>query len=199
MTLALPRLLPAAAIVASLAAVPAAAQSWVMDKSHAQVTFSVEHLGFSMVHGWFREFDAEIDFDPEDIASASVDFVIQAASVDTMWEKRDDHIRGADFLDVENHPEITFVSREVELIAEDTAEITGDVTIRGVTNEETFTVRLNRIGPSPFNQDQTIAGFTVTGELDRTDYGVSYAAPAVGTVMPIRIDLEASPAPDTQG
>jgi polyisoprenoid-binding protein YceI len=111
-----------------------------------------------------------------------------------MWDKRDEHIRGADFLDVENHPEIIFESTAIELVSEDMAEVTGDVTIKGVTNEETFTVKLNRLGPSPFNEEQTIAGFTITGEIDRTDYGVSYAAPAVGVVMPIRIDMEASPA-----
>lgn len=189
------RLLVAApALALGLAVLPAAAEPYVMDKSHAQVTFSVDHLGFSMVNGWFREFDAEIDFDPDAIEESSVRFAIQADSVDTGWPDRDAHIRGEDFLHVEEHPEITFVSKEIELTSENTAEVTGDVTIRGETNEETFEVTLNKIGPSPFDEDQTIAGFTVTGEIDRTAYGVSFAAPAVGVTIPVRIDLEASPA-----
>ncbi|MGM0585394.1 MAG: YceI family protein [Pseudomonadota bacterium] len=189
------RLLAAApALALGLAVLPAAAEPYVMDKAHAQVTFRVDHLGFSMVTGWFREFDAEIDFDPDAIEESSVAFTIQADSVDTGWPDRDEHIRGEDFLHVEEHPEITFVSKEVELTSENTAEVTGDVTIRGATNEETFEVTLNNIGPSPFNEDQTIAGFTVTGEIDRTAYGVSFAAPAVGVTIPVRIDLEASPA-----
>lgn len=192
----LPRVLAAAlpALALGLAAAPADAEPYALDMSHAQVTFSVDHLGFSMVNGFFREFDAEIDFDPDAIETSSVTFTIQADSVDTLWEKRDEHIRNEDFLDVANHPEITFVSKEIELVSENVAEVTGDVTIKGVTNEETFTVTLNKMGPSPFNPDQTIAGFTVEGEIDRTDYGVSYAAPAVGVTIPIRLDLEASPA-----
>jgi polyisoprenoid-binding protein YceI len=184
----------ALAVAAALPlAAPVAAEPYVVDKSHAAVTFRVSHLGFADTHGVFRNFDAEIDFDPEAIEEASVSFTIDAASVDTFWAARDEHIRAADFLDVANHPEITFVSKEVRLISANEAELVGDVTIRGVTNEEVFTVVLNRMGPSPFNRDQTIAGFTVTGEIDRTDYGIDYAAPAIGTVMPIRIDLEASP------
>lgn len=191
-----PRVLLAAlpALALGLAAAPAAAEPYALDKSHAQVTFSVDHLGFSMVNGFFREFDAQIDFDPDAIETSSVNFTIQADSVDTLWEERDAHIRNEDFLDVANHPEITFESKEIELVSETVAEVTGDVTIKGVTNAETFTVTLNKMGPSPFNPDQTIAGFTVEGEIDRTDYGVSYAAPAVGVTIPIRLDLEASPA-----
>ena len=188
-----------ALLVAGAAAAPVAAEPYVLDKSHAHVTFTVDHLGFSLVHGQFREFDATVDFDPDDIEAAKVSFVIDAASVDTFWEARDKHIRSADFLDVENHPEITFVSRSVTLTSAETAEVTGDLTIRGVTKEETFEARLNKYGPSPFNPEQTIAGFTVTGTVDRTDYGVSFAAPAVGVEIPIRLDLEMSPKSQLDG
>lgn len=191
----------ASAAVSALlaAAAPAVAEPYVLDKSHAQVSFSVDHLGFSVVHGVFREFDAEIDFDPEAIEATKVSFTIDAASVDTFWPQRDEHIRSADFLDVESHPEITFVSKSVKLTSDETAEITGDVTIRGVTREETFAARLNKIGPSPFNPDVTVAGFSVSGELDRTAYGVDYAAPAVGGVIPIRLDFEMSPRAQVEG
>lgn len=187
----------AAAVLAAplfaAAALPVAGEPYVIDKSHAAVTFRVSHLGFADTHGVFRNFDAEIDFNPDDIEAAKVSFTIDASSVDTFWEARDKHVRSADFLDVENHPEITFVSKEVRLVSATEAELVGEVTMKGVTNEETFTVVLNKMGPSPFNKDLTIAGFTVTGEIDRTNYGISYAAPAVGAVMPIRIDIEASP------
>jgi len=184
-----------ALVVALLVGGPAVrAEPWKLDKSHAHVTFEVGHLGFSTVHGQFREFDARIDFDPDNIEAATVEFTIQAASVDTLWEARDDHIRGKDFLHVEQHPEITFVSTSVEPTGAESAEITGNLTIRGVTREITLEAALNKIGPSPFDQSQTIAGFTVTGQIDRTLFGVNYAAPAVGAIMPIRIDLEMSPA-----
>ena len=157
------------------------------------MTFTVDHLGFSLTQGQFRSFDAEVDFDPENMETASVSFTIDASSVDTGWEKRDAHIKAADFLDVANHGVITFVSKSVRLTGENTAEVTGDVTIKGVTNEETFSATLRRLAPSPFNPDVTVAGFVVEGELDRTKYGVAYGAPAIGTVIPIRIDLEISP------
>lgn len=176
-----------------LAATPLAAAPWQIDKSHAHVSFSVDHLGFSVTQGQFRSFDAEIDFDPENMETASVAFTIDASSVDTGWEKRDAHIKAADFLDVENHGTITFVSKSVRLTGDNTAEVTGDVTIKGVTHEETFAATLRRLAPSPFNPDLTIAGFVVEGELDRTKYGIAYGAPAIGTVMPVRIDLEISP------
>ena len=172
----------------------AVADPYVLDKSHAHVTFTVDHLGYSLVHGQFREFDAEIDFDTEKVEATKVTFVIQAASIDTFWEARDRHVRSPDFLDVENHPEITFVATNVSQTGPDTADITGDLTIRGTTLEVTFHGRLNKAGPSPFNPSKTIVGLTVEGEVDRTAFGVSYAAPAVGVTIPIRIDLEMSPA-----
>lgn len=185
------------AFAAALAlAAPAAvlAQPYTLDKSHAHVTFTVGHLGFSSVHGQFRKFDAEIDFDPGNVEATNVSFTIDAASVDTFWDARDKHIRGKDFLDVQNHPSITFVTTSVAPTGTDSADITGDLTIRGTTLPITLKGKLNKLGPSPFNPAQTIAGFTVTGEIDRTAYGVSYAAPAVSAIIPIRIELEMSPA-----
>lgn len=179
---------------AALFAAPAVAQPYVLDKSHAHVTFTVDHLGFSRVAGQFREFDAVIDFDPEAVETSSIEFVIKAASVDTFWAKRDEHIRSKDFLDVANHPDIVFRSTSVRPTGGQTAEIEGDLTIRGETRPATFDAELNKIGPSPFDASKTIAGFVVRGEIDRTDYGITYAAPAVGTVIPVEIHLEMSPA-----
>lgn len=188
------RLAPLAASLALLAAPTLAAEPWTLDKSHAHVAFSADHLGFSMVQGQFREFDAEIMFDPENIEASSVSFTINAASVDTFWPERDQHIRSADFLNVEAHPTITFVSTAIEQTGENTATITGDLTIVGETREVTFEAVLNRIAPSPFQPDKTIAGFTVTGEIVRADFGVTYGGDAFAARVPVRIDLEISPA-----
>ncbi|MEM7522870.1 MAG: YceI family protein [Pseudomonadota bacterium] len=188
------RLLAAFAVALGLAAPQASAEAWSIDPSHAHVTFSVSHLGFSTTRGVFRDFDAEIDFDPDSMETASVAFTIQTESVDTFWPARDKHVRSKDFLNVKKFPEITFVSKTVRLTGADTADVTGDVTIRGVTNEETFVAKLTQIAPSPFNPDQTIAGFEITGEIDRTKYGMPYGAPAIGAVIPLQIDVEISPA-----
>ena len=179
----------------SLAALsPAAAAPYVLDKSHAHIKFSVDHLGFSTTHGQFRKFDAQINFDPDAVEETQVRFTIDAASVDTFWEARDEHLRKADFFDVENHPEIVFESTSVKPTGADTADVTGNLTIIGETREVTLQAKLNKMGPSPVAPDKTVAGFTITGEIDRTAFGMSYAAPAVGTVIPVQIDLEMSPA-----
>lgn len=190
------RFSPIALAASLLLAVPTAAvaEPYVLDKSHAHVTFTVGHLGFSTVHGQFRKFDAEIDFDPGKIEATNVSFSIDASSVDTLWEARDKHIRGKDFLDVANHPNITFVTTNVVPTGTDTADINGDLTIRGVTKSITLQAKLNKFGPSPFNPEKTIAGFSVRGEIDRTEYGVNYAAPAVSSIIPLKIELEMSPA-----
>jgi polyisoprenoid-binding protein YceI len=191
-------MLPGLALVVAMpfTAAPAlAAEPWILDKSHAHVTFTADHLGFSMVHGQFRSFDADILFDPENIEATELTVTIDAASVDTFWEARDRHIRDTDFLNVSTWPEITFVSREVRQTGENTAEIIGDLTLIGETREVIFEATLNKIGPSPFNPDQTIAGFTVTGEIVRGDFGMDFGLPAFAAAIPIRVDLEISPAP----
>ena len=183
-------------LAVAMAAVPVAASAapYVMDKSHAHVTFSVDHLGFSSVHGQFRTFDATIEFDPGNVEATRVDFTIDATSVDTFWEARDKHIRSKDFFDTENHPNITFTTTSVTPTGAESADVIGDLTMRGVTKSVTLQAKLNKLGPSPFNPAKTIAGFTVEGEIDRTEFGISYAAPAVSAIVPIRIELEMSPA-----
>lgn len=183
-------------LAATLAAAPlsAIAAPWTLDKSHAHITFEVSHLGFSTTKGAFRDFDMEIDFDPENIAATSVSVTVDATSIDTFFAKRDDHIRGADFLNVETNPTITFVSTGVSQTGDQTADVTGDLTILGTTQPVTFQAELVQLGPSPFNPDQTIAGMRVTGEIDRAAFGVSYGVPAIGQIIPVEIDFEMSPA-----
>lgn len=184
------------ALASAIAILPlsAIAADWQIDKSHTQITFSVDHLGFSKTNGTFRDFEADVDFDPENIAATSVSFSIKADSIDTFWEARDAHIRKADFLDVENHPEITFVSTSVTQTGDATAEVIGDLTIRGTTKPVTFDAVLNNIGPNPFNPELQVAGFTLTGEIDRTEFGIDYGVPAVGAILPVTVQVEMSPA-----
>ena len=170
------------------------AAPYVLDKSHAHVTFAVSHLGFSMVRGQFREFEATIDFDPGNVEATKVDFRIKSESVDTFWKARDRDLRGKNFLNVKDHPWITFKTTSVVPTGTDTADVTGDVTILDVTKPVTFKARLNKLAPSPFKKDTTIAGFSVTGQLDRRDFGMTFAAPAIGAVIDIKLELEISPA-----
>lgn len=183
-------------LASSLIAAPFAATAapWTIDKSHTTIGFSINHLGFSTTNGIFTDYDAEIDFDPENIEASSVNFTIKAESINTFWDARDAHIRTGDFLNVAEHPEITFVSTSVTKTGDNTADLTGDLTIVGVTNSVTFATTLNQIGPNPFNPEATVAGFDLQGVIDRTDFGVGYGAPAIGAEMPISISLEIAPA-----
>ena len=141
--------LPVLAATAAFAMSTAAqAEPYTLDKSHTAITFQVDHLGYSLTHGRFSEFEAEIDFDEEDVSKSSVVFTIKAPSIDTGWPKRDEHVRGPDFLNVEKHPEISFKSTSIEKTGDDTATMTGELTMNGQTHEETFEVSLRKLAPS---------------------------------------------------
>lgn len=189
-------MLRSAFFAAALTVLPlgASAAPWILDKSHAHITFSVDHLGFSKTQGAFREFDMDIDFDPENIEATAVSITVDAASIDTFFTKRDEHVRGADFLNVESNPTITFVSTGVSKTGDKTADVMGDLTILGTSQPVTFKAELIQMGPSPFDPNKTVAGMRVTGEVDRTLFGISYGAPAIGAVIPVSVDFEMSPA-----
>ena len=165
----------------------AAPKSYSLDKSHASVVFTVSHLGFTQIFGQFREFDADVVFDAEDIAMSEITFRIHAGSIDTNWARRDEHIRSGDFLDVGNHPAIVFRSTRIESTGENTARVYGDLTLVGTTQEEEFDVTLIKTGEIRGTQT---AGFSATGTIDRTRYGVDYAAPAIGSHISVNISLE---------
>jgi len=183
-------------LAASLLSQPArAAGKWVIDRGHASITFKADHLGFSVAHGRFHTFDADILFDPEDLSATALTVTIDAASVDTAWPDRDHHIRSRDFLNVAQYPAITFVSTGVRKTGDTTADITGDLTMIGQTREVTFNATLNRLAPSPFNPSQMIAGFRVEGVIERAQWGMTFGGAAFAEIVPVRIDMEISPAP----
>jgi polyisoprenoid-binding protein YceI len=193
------RLLAALAAAQTIAALTmsaaASAEPYRIDPDHTQISFEISHLGFSLITGHFRNFDMEIDFDPDDIEAAKVTVVIDPASIDTLSETRDTHTRTyKDLLNVEVFPEIRFKSTKVTLTSAETADITGDLTIRDVTRSLTFKAHLNRIGPSPLVRGAQVIGLSVTGEVDRTAFGMGFAAPAVSAIVPIRVEMEMSPA-----
>lgn len=184
-----------AALAGLMLALPASAQRYVVDPDHTAITFQMSHLGFSTFHGRFSSYRFEIDFDPEDIEDARVRVEIDAASIDTGSVTRDRHARDfPDLLNVEEFPVITFVSTDVELTSAETVRLTGDLTIRDITRPVTFDVRLNARGVTPLSQGLEVIGLTATGVVDRTEFGMGFAAPAVTARIPVRIDLEILPA-----
>jgi polyisoprenoid-binding protein YceI len=162
----------AVAAAAVLAASPAlAADSYSFDKAHTTVLFQVRHL-LTNVTGKFKDFDGTIQVDKANPAASAVDFTIQAASIDTNEPKRDEHLRSADFFDVANHPKLTFKSTSIKPSGKDSYQVTGELTMRGVTRPVTLDVAFLGEGKDPWGNDKV--GFDVTGRLNRKDFDMNW-------------------------
>jgi polyisoprenoid-binding protein YceI len=175
----------------ALAAEPAlgAPADYQLNKDHTDVTFTIDHLGFSLKHGWFRDISGVLNIDPNTPESAKLDVTLKSASVDTNHAQRDKDISGAGWLDVAQFPDIRFVSTKVARIGADAADVTGDLTLHGVTKPVTLHVKLNKSAPSPFTGQPTL-GFAATGSLKRSDYGMTQFLPQIGDEVNIAIDAE---------
>lgn len=157
--------------------------SIALDKVHSSLDFQIKHMMVSKAKGTFQNFDVEFDGSIEDLENASVKVVIPVESIDTGQKDRDNHLKTGDFFEAENHPNLEFVSKKIEKISDDEYKFTGDFTMKGVTNEETFTVEYNGTSKSPMD-GSTVAGFDVEGKINREAYGVAFNAPLeTGGVM----------------
>jgi polyisoprenoid-binding protein YceI len=152
------------------------AGTWEIDPVHSEVSFVVRHMVVSKVRGRFDRFSGTIVTD-EDLARSSVNVTIDATSINTNEPNRDNHVRSADFLDVENFPNITFRSTAVRSEGGEFF-IDGELTIRGATRLVTLDVEVNGFTPDPYGG--TRAGFSASTEIDRQDFGVSYNGPIPG-------------------
>lgn len=173
-----------------LAPTAALADSYTIDATHAHAAFRVSHLGFSHTLGQFKDITGTIEFDAEAPENSSVSVTIATASVDSANEARDEHLRKADFLNVEAFPTMTFTSTNIEVTGEETAKITGDLTLLGVTKPVVLDANLNGSGPHPFDPSKIVAGFSATTEINRSDFGMAYASPAIGETVEIIIEVE---------
>jgi polyisoprenoid-binding protein YceI len=159
-------------VIAALLSLSAAAGTpgvFEIDGAHSSVTFKIRHL-ISKVTGGFNDFTGTVKGNPEDPTKASVEFTIQAASIDTRNADRDAHLRNADFFDVEKFPEITFVSTKIVSAGEDLYKIYGKFTMLGVTKEIILPVTLNGTVTDPWGNLR--AGFEITFQINRKDYGM---------------------------
>jgi polyisoprenoid-binding protein YceI len=183
----------AIALPAAVAAPASAAETYAFDKTHTDVVFEVSHFGFSNTIGRFNEVDGSIVLDEENPENSSVEVTIQADSIDTNHAARDEHLRSPDFFDVANHPTITFTSTSVERTGENTAKVTGDFTLLGVTKPVVLEVTLNALKPHPIPQMDGVmtAGFSASTTITRTDFGMDTYAPAIGVEIPITLEVEA--------
>ncbi len=169
--------------------------TWTIDPSHSVVEFSVKHMMFATVKGRFTEVAGTISLDSANVANSSVDVTIGAASIDTRDEKRDEHLRSADFFDVETFPTLTFKSTSVEAKGDD-LKVTGDLTIHGVTKQVVLDSELNGQGVNPWGQQ--VISYSASTKINRKDYGLNWntalesGGVLVSDEVKISIEIEAT-------
>lgn len=174
--------------VASLTIV-ASAETYKIDRSHSSVGFSVTHLGLSKVKGSFGQFSGNVVFDPADVAKSVVDVTIDATSINTHSEGRDKHLKSGDFFAADSFPTITFKSVSVTPKGPKNFDVTGDLTLRGVTKPVTLAVEL--VGTMDDANMGKRAGFTASGKINRQDFGVNWnnTLDAGGLVVSNDVDI----------
>ena len=148
--------------------------TYAIDPAHTRVGFVARHAMVTKVRGAFNEFEGTVGFDGDEPAKTRVEVTIQAASIDTRNAQRDEHLRGNDFLAMQEYPTITFVSTAFTPTGDDTFELTGDLTVRGVTREVTIPFTYEGAATDPFGNLRV--GFEGSVTINRKDYGVSWNA-----------------------
>lgn len=188
------RKLLAAAVLTTLAALPLRADTFTVDPNHSEVSFHIRHM-VSQVRGRFNEFSGTVQLDPKNLPASSVEFHIKAASIDTNVADRDKHLRSADFFDVEKYPEITFKSESIQPAGKDKYNVTGTLTMHGVSKKVTLPVTYGGQAKDPWGG--TRAGFETETTLDRKAYGIVWnqtldaGGALLGDDVNIAINLEA--------
>lgn len=176
--------------VATLSA-PAQADTYKVDPAHAFAMFKVSHFGWSNNWGRFNDVTGSIDFDKADVTKSKVSITIKTASVDTNHDKRDAHLRSPDFFNAKEFPEMKFVSTKIDKTGDKTANVTGNLTLLGVTKPVTLSVTWNKEGPHFRNKDKIHTGFSATGTIKRSDFGMKKFVPAIGDTITLFLDVEA--------
>lgn len=173
------------------------AENYRFDKNHAELRFSFDHLGLSQQSGEFTKFDGILDFNAQSPEKSTLNVTIKTDSLATLVPAFDNHLKSKDFFDVENFPEAKFVSTDIDITGKDTGIITGDLTLHGHTESIQLTTKLNFQGEHPaskFNpkfKDAKALGFSATGKIKRSDFGLEKYAPAVSdeVILTIEVDM----------
>jgi len=156
---------------------------WSIDTAHSEIGFKVKHLMVTNVRGKFTEYDASIVTTGEDFLSAEIDFWLNPASVNTGDEKRDGHLKSADFFDVGHFKEINFTADTLEKIGSNKYAMYGDLTIKGIKKRIKLDVEFAGVANDPWGNHK--AGFSINGEINRKEWGLIWNAPleTVGGVL----------------
>jgi polyisoprenoid-binding protein YceI len=162
--------------------------AYTVDKSHAFILFSVSHLGYSMYHGRFNGFDAQLNFDPAAPEKSTLDVAIDMSSADSNNPKMLEQYKSDKFFNVVKYPTATFKATKVTKMGQDSGKIVGDLSMMGVTKPVTLDVKFHGYGIGPFSKQETL-GFSATGVIKRSEWGITAFLPMIGD--DVRIDIEA--------
>jgi polyisoprenoid-binding protein YceI len=185
------KILLAAALIGTTATTAfAAPEKYTLDASHSQILFNYNHLGYSTTWGMFSGFEGEIMFDQEDPANSSVSVSMPVKSMFTGWEGRFNHFMSDDFFGATDDEMVSFTSTAIEVTGDDTAKITGDLTLNGVTKSVVLDAKLNKVGEHPMAK-KPWAGFDATTTLVRSEYELGQFAPFVSDEVEVQISVEA--------
>lgn len=149
-------------------------KTWKIDGAHSQVQFKVKHLVVTTVTGSFGKFDAEMEWPGDDLTSAKINFTAEVDSINTGNAQRDGHLKSDDFFNAAKYPQIKFVSKAVKKIDGDNYKLEGDITIRDTTKPISLNVVYGGTVKNPYNL--TVAGFEITGKINRKDFGLKWTA-----------------------
>ncbi len=160
-----------------------------VDKTHAYITFSYSHLGFSNPHLSFDKFDATLTADTANPENSRIEVRIQADSINSRVEEFDQHLIGEEFFDTAKFPDITFTSTRITKTGEQTYDVVGNLTIKGITKPVTLATTINKTGQHPMLKVPDI-GISATGKLSRSEFSLGQYAPAVGDEVSLFITAE---------
>ena len=163
--------------------------NFAIDKNHAKIIFSTSHFGFSTYYGLFTSFDARMHFDPKAPTASTLEVTIDLNGIDTTNPKLDSHLKSPDFFDVAKYPQATFKATTIRTTGPTTGTIVGDLTLHGVTKPVTLLASFAGGGVNPMTKAYVL-GFSATGTLNRSDFGVSAYVPAVGDTVTLTISGE---------
>jgi polyisoprenoid-binding protein YceI len=162
------------------------AGTYTLDPDHTQVEFGVMHLGFTPYYGRFSDASGKLVLSPHNPAESKLEVTIPAASISTTSDKLTGELKGADWLDAQKFPDITFRSTQVTPSGAGTAKVTGNLTLHGVTRPVTLDVKLVGSGTNPLDKHYTV-GFSATGQISRSEFGVTKYVPLIGDELKLTL------------
>jgi polyisoprenoid-binding protein YceI len=168
----------------------AVAADYTIDLTHSHILFMVDHLGFAKMVGLFTNFGGKFSFDPENIPGSKLIVTIKTDSLQTQFAARDKDLKGADWFDVAEFPEMIFVGTEFVRKDEHTGTIIGKLTLHGATKPVTLDVTLNKVGQNPFDKQNSV-GFSARGSFKRSDFGIKAFLGLIGDDVDFIIEIEA--------